>query len=128
MEEAWHCLVDSDLAGHYQDVELVGLTQLHKKWAYALRFVPKAGDPHIRYYDSESFLLVRMEMTQRFRSEENGPDKAYRVDTDFDDYRVSENLRLPRLLTTSSQRGSLEFRVESVKLNVSIDDSKFLGL
>ena len=79
--------------------------------------------------DSETFLLVRTEMAQRFRSEEKGPDKAYRVDVQVKDYRVTENLLFPWLLSANAGRSSVEFRVCSeLRTNVLVDDSKFVGM
>ncbi|MGA9472312.1 MAG: hypothetical protein WBV36_07605 [Terriglobales bacterium] len=128
MEEALYCWFESDSEGRQEGIELVGLTDLKKKWAYALRFAPNPATSHVNYYDSETFLLVRTEMAQRFRSEENGPDKAYRVDVEFKDYRVTENLRFPWLLSANAGRGNVEFRVTKIRENVSVDDSKFAGM
>lgn len=128
MEGAWYCWFESDFEARHEGIELVGLTDLQKKWAYALRFVPTPGDPHVNYYDSDTFLLVRTEMAQRFRSEEKGPDKAYRVAVEFKDYRVTENLLFPWLLTANAARSSVEFRVTKVRTNVLVDDSKFVGM
>jgi zinc protease len=126
MEQVWRCFLDSDLAS-YQDVQLAGLAEINRKWAYALRFVPKSGDPQLRYYDSVSFLLTRLETVENFRTEKNGPPKAYIIDTDFEDYQTADNLHLPRQFTSSNGKNSLQFQVESVRINVLIDDSQFSG-
>jgi hypothetical protein len=128
MEEAWYCWFESDFEGRHEGIDLVGLTDLQKKWAYALRFVRTPTDSHVNYYDSETFLLVRTEMAQRFRSDENGPDKAYRVDVEFKDYRITENLLFPWLLSANAGRSNVEFRVTKIRTNVLVDDSKFVGM
>ena len=49
MEEAWYCWFESDFEGRHEGIELVGLTDLQKKWAYALRFAPTPPDSHVNY-------------------------------------------------------------------------------
>jgi hypothetical protein len=124
--DAWRCLFESDFAP-YTSADVAGITELHKKWTFIVRLVPKAGEPQLRYYDSESFLLVRADLIQKFRDRLDGPDKSYRVETDFEDYRSVDNLRLPHRLDAFSGSFGLEFRVISIRPNVVVADSKFVG-
>lgn len=126
LEEAWLSLIESDLTP-YKEIKLVGLAEIYKKWTYAVRFEPKAGDPTVRYFDSQTFLLTRIETVEKFRTEKEGPLKAYIIDTDFENYETADNLRLPRMLTSSSTNRDVEFRVRSIRANASVDDSKFVG-
>jgi hypothetical protein len=126
LEEAWLSLIESNWV-LYKEIKVVGLAEIYKKWTYALRFEPKAGDPTVRYYDSQTFLLARIETVEKFRTEKDGPLKAYIIDTDFENYETADNLRLPRMLTSSSTNREVEFRVQSMRANVSVDDSKFAG-
>lgn len=124
MEEAWRHLIEQNVEG-YHSVTLISLAQVHGKWAYALRFVPLKGDSHIRYYDAETFLISQMEMAQRLKSTDGGPDGAYKVYTEFEDYRATDGLRVPRLVTGTSEQGSLQFRIQKIRTNVPVDDSSF---
>jgi hypothetical protein len=121
---AWRHLIEPNVDG-YLSVTLTGLAQIQGKWAYALRFVPLKGDSHIRYYDAESFLVTQIEMVQRLKSTDGGADSGYKVYVEFEDYRPTDGLRFPRLLTGASEQGNLEFRVTSVRTNVPVDDSTF---
>jgi hypothetical protein len=124
LEEAWSALLESD-STPYREIKLVGLAEIDKKWTYALRFEPKTGDPTVRYYDSQTFLLTRIETVEKFRTEKDGPMKAYIIDTDFQNYEAADDLHLPHLLISSTTNRDLEFHVHSIKVNVPIDDSKF---
>jgi hypothetical protein len=124
MEESWRHLIETSIEG-YLSVTLSGLAQLHGKWAYAVRFVPLKGDSHLRYYDCETFLVTQMEMAQRLKATDGGADHAYKVYVEFEDYRATDDLRFPRLVTGESERGSLNFYVRNVRTNVPVDDALF---
>jgi len=124
MEESWRHLIETSIEG-YLSVTLSGLAQLHGKWAYAVRFVPLKGDSHLRYYDCETFLVTQMEMAQRLKATDGGADRAYKVYVEFEDYRPTDDLRFPRLVTGESERGSLNFYVRNVRTNVPVDDGLF---
>lgn len=71
--------------------------------------------------------MARIEIVEKFRTEKDGPLKAYIIDTDFENYEPAANVQIPRLLTASSTDRDLEFRLQDVKVNIPIDDSKFRG-
>jgi hypothetical protein len=68
-----------------------------------------------------------MEMAQRLKSTDGGPDGAYKVYTEFEDYRATDGLRFPRLVTGASEQGNLEFRIQKIRTNVPVEDSTFQG-
>lgn len=109
----------------YKKIELIGRAEVDKKWAYALRFTPKQGDPQVRYYDMENHLMVRMDQVQRFREARNGPEIAYAVVTHFHDYRQFGVLKLPHEIAVSRDIGDLTFELANVKTGVEIPDSAF---
>ncbi len=125
MVEAWQTLVQFQKINAYEEVDLVGLEEIDKGWAYAIRFVPKAGDPLLSHYDSDNFLLQRVQLVQRFRDEKDGPDRAYRIEVDYHDYRSTDNVTLPRWLAIAQGRDEVDFHVQSVRVNAPIDDAKF---
>lgn len=48
MAQTWRDLLESDYTS-YREIKLVGLAEINRKWAYALRFEPKAGDPTVGF-------------------------------------------------------------------------------
>src|ERR1051326_4596557 len=99
----------------YKKIELIGRAQVDKRWAYALRFTPSQGDPQVRYYDSENFLMVRMDQVQRFRESKNGREMAYAVVSYFRDYRPVGALKLPHQIAVSRDIGDLTFDLAKVR-------------
>ena len=109
----------------YKKVELIGRAQVDNRWTYAVRFTPKQGDPQVRYYDMDNFLLLRMDQVQRFRQAKNLPETAYAVVTYLRDYRQFGPLKLPQQIAVSRQLGDLTFELTSVKTGVEISDLEF---
>jgi hypothetical protein len=66
-----------------------------------------------------------MEMAQRLKATDGGADHAYKVYVEFEDYRATDDLRFPRLVTGESERGSLNFYVRNVRTNVPVDGGLF---
>jgi hypothetical protein len=125
LEANWLGLVESEFSQHYTRIELVGLSSVRGKWAYALRFTPKMGDAHLRYYDCESFLLVQMDLAQRIRLQKDGQEYAYKVETYYSDYRDSGGIKFPRRITATSSGGDVVLEVHKIRTNGIIADSVF---
>jgi hypothetical protein len=66
-----------------------------------------------------------MEMAQRLKSTDGGLDSAYKVYIEFGDYRASDGLRFPRLVTGVTEEGNLDFHVQNIRTNVPVEDSRF---
>jgi hypothetical protein len=109
---------------NYKNIELIGRAQVDRRWAYALRFTPQQGDPQVRYYDMENFLMVRMDQLQRYRMAKDLPEKAYAVVTYFRNYRQLGALRLPQQIVISHDP-ELVFEFTNVKYSEEIPDSAF---
>jgi hypothetical protein len=120
---AWQRLVQPE--DEYKAIDLVSLATIDNSWAYAIRLVSKRGDLQIGYYDSDTFLLKRMELEQRVRNKKNGSDKVYRVWAAYNDYQTSESLNVPRELEVFEGSNEIDFHVQSVRVNLPIDDAKF---
>ncbi len=125
LEENWLALTDSAFDQHYTRIELVGLAEIDGKWAYALRFTPKVGDPQLRYYDCQSFLMVRMDLAQRIRMQKDDPELAYKVETYYSDYRDSGGVKFPRQIKATSSDGNIVLNIHDVRTNQPIDDAVF---
>jgi len=124
-EADWLALTESEFKQHYTQIELLGLTTVDGQWAYALLFTPKVGDRQRRYYDCQSFLLVRMDLAQRRPTQKDGPQEAYEVDTYYSDYRDSGGIKFPRYIRATSPRGSLALDIHSLHTNRPVNDSIF---
>lgn len=125
VEQDWRSLLEWEFSREYSKIDLVGRTQVNKRWAFAVRFTPRHGDPCVRYYDEESFLMVRMDQVQRFRMSKSQPEVAYPVESYFRDYADHGGLKLPRLIAISRDVGELQFNVTKFEPNAAIDDSIF---
>lgn len=109
----------------YNKIELIGRAQVGKRWTYAVRFTPNQGDPQIRYYDMENFLMLRMDQVQRYQAAKGIPEVAYAVTTYFREYSLSGALVLPREIAVSRDVGDLIFTLDKVKAGAEIPDSEF---
>ena len=110
---------------NYEKVELIGRAEVDQRWALALRFTPHKGDSVMRYYDSESFLLVRMDQVERLRPTKDGPETARLVKSYFSDYKESGGLKLPRVIRISRPQGESALKLSKIETNVKIDGSVF---
>ena len=108
----------------YKSIELIGRAQVDKRWAYALRFTPRQGDPEVRYYDMENYLMVRMDQLVRYRKAKDLPEKPYAVVSYFRDYRQVGTLKLPQEIAISHDP-ELVFEFTHVKYGEEIPDSAF---
>lgn len=126
LEKSWFILLEWEFdQQHYTRIELVGLAEIEGRWAYALGFTPRLGDRQVRYFDSETFLLLRVDQAQRIRQEKNGPESAYKVETSYFDYRDSEGIKFPRRVEASASNGSVVFDVHQVHPNAPVDEVVF---
>lgn len=125
LEEDWLALTESEFEQHYTRIELLGLATVDRQWAYALLFTPKIGDRQRRYYDCQSFLLVRMDSAQRTRTKRDGVEHAYEVETYYSDYRNFGGIKFPEHIEAKSPAGSLVLELNSLHINRPVNDSVF---
>lgn len=125
IEQDMHSLLEWDYGRGYEKVEVIGRAEINKRWAVGVRFIPHEGDPVMRFYDSETFLLVRMDQVERFRRTKDGPENARIVQSYFSDYKESGGLMLPRAMRISRPQVEFELKIAKFEPNVKIDDSVF---
>jgi len=125
MAQDWMALAQPYNEQLYKGVEVVGRSKVQGKPAFAVRFQFKSGDVQVRYYDCDSFLLVGLDQVVLFRDQINGPDRAYRVETDFFKYKTFGRLNFPTLLEFQTSAQTLDVEVETIKTNATISDSEF---
>jgi hypothetical protein len=106
-------------------VELLGRTQVDGRCALGLSFTPPRGYRVMRFYDCETFLLVRMDQVERIRRFKDGPEIEQVVRSYFTDYEESFGLKLPRVIRISRPQGESELKLSNIQVNVKIDDSVF---
>jgi len=106
-------------------VELLGRTEVDGRCALGLSFTPARGYRVMRYYDCETFLLVRMDQVEHIRRFKDGPQTEQVVQSYFTDYKESFGLKLPRLIRISRPQGESELKLSEIEMNVKIDDSVF---
>jgi hypothetical protein len=79
----------------------------------------------MRFYDCETFLLVRMDQVERIRRFKDGPETEQVVRSYFSDYKASFGLKLPHVIRISRPQGDSELKLSTIEANVKIDDSVF---
>jgi hypothetical protein len=129
LEEAWLALGEWDFNQRYSQIRLVGRSDVDGKPAYALLFTPREGDPDIRYFDAETFLLVRMDQVGRFRLKQDGPETKTKIESYYSDYKDTGGIKFPRLMVAIGNpqvpKNKIEFVVSGLKVNSTVDDAVF---
>jgi hypothetical protein len=124
VENDWLSLLETDFKERYSRIDLVGLTMVAKHMAYAVRFTPKAGDPEVRYYDRETFYMVRLDQVQRFKANKDERELAYTIESYFPEYRNVGGISLPKVILVSRDIGNLIFDNSQIKIE-EIPESVF---
>jgi hypothetical protein len=129
LDEAWVALSEWDFNKRYSQIKLVGRSDVGGKPAYALLFTPREGDPQIRYFDTETFLLVRMDQVGRFRPKKDAPETRTKIESYYSDYAETSGIRFPHLIRAignpSVPKDQISFAVFDLKVNNTIDDAIF---
>jgi outer membrane lipoprotein-sorting protein len=104
----------------YKKAEVIGKEKLNGRDAWGVRLTPATGAPVTRYYDAETFLLVR----QVGRSET--PQGPLDVRVDFADYRdAGGGIQAPFMMRQSTPVGEFLIQMTEIRNNVDIDDTVF---
>jgi hypothetical protein len=103
----------------YARAELKGKQKLGEREVYVVQLTPREGKPITRYYDAESFLLVRAD------AEQPTMQGMTVVETRFSDYRDVGGRKLPFTITQLIPDGELIVRITEVQENVEIPDALF---
>jgi hypothetical protein len=103
----------------FEKAELVGKQKVGEQDAYVVRLTPSVGKPVTRYYDAQTFLLLRTDETAE------GEMGTMTQEVYTSDYREIDGVKVPFLLKQHSSFADLVFTITEVKNNVDISDSKF---
>jgi hypothetical protein len=118
--------IDADLhlATHlkqiFSELKVRGTEKIGDREAYLVVGEREGKPPVHLYFDEQSGLLVRME---RF-----GETALGRMPTEIDyaDYRDADGVKIPFQWTLARPGGRFTIRVSEVKVNVPVDDAKFV--
>jgi hypothetical protein len=124
VEDDWRKLLQWDFSRDH-NIELIGVGEVDKRLAYGLRFTPKKGGPFVCFYDRETFLLVRIDRIDWFRTSRNQEATAHKVESIFRDYRVVGGIKLPFVIAIPRTEGDVVFEMSKVKAGEPVKDSVF---
>jgi hypothetical protein len=125
VEQDLYSLLEWDFAHSYRQMEVTATTRIANRPAYVVKFMTRSGDLLVRYYDTRTFLLLRMDQTQRAQGGKDQPGSAYLRETYFSDYRDYGLLKLPHTITIRGSLTNLVFTIGKAKLNAKVSDSAF---
>lgn len=104
----------------YPKAELTGEDSIGDRKVYVVRLTSAKGKPLTRYYDKETFLLLR-ETGSR-----DTPQGPMNIKADFSDYREVGGIKAPFVIKQSLPVGEIVLKISEMRNNVEIDDAKFL--
>jgi Photosynthetic reaction centre cytochrome C subunit len=110
------------LRGNYVKAETTKMDQINDHQAYVVTATRTDGKRERLYFDAENNLLLRR------ISNTNTVIGVIQEETDYEDYREIEGVKLPttiRVATVDSLNPTSTRKLESIELNVPIDDAKF---
>ena len=111
---------DIELARIYPKMVLMGTEKVGARDAYVIEATPAdGGAPSKFYFDTESGLLVRLDMTSE-TPQGKIPTQSY-----FEDYRVVDGVKVAFIGRTSLGTTSLITTLTEVRHNVPVDAAKF---
>jgi hypothetical protein len=125
VESDWRILLRWDFCCGY-NIELIGMGEVDKRLAYGLRFTSKrGGDPFVCFYDRETFLLVRIDRIDPFRTGPTQVETVHKVESIFRDYREQGGIKLPFVIAIPRSEGDVVFEVSKIKTGEPVKDSVF---
>ncbi|HOK54587.1 MAG TPA: hypothetical protein PLP86_11440 [Armatimonadota bacterium] len=117
---------------YYKNLELVGTKEINGRSAYEVQFTPKdiksadgktetpgLSKPVTQYYDKETFMLLRMDMTME------SPQGTQSVQVYPSDWRVVDGVKVPFVTKTITSVGDMVTKIVEFKTNPELDDSLF---
>lgn len=103
----------------YRKVELVGKDKVGERETYVVRLTPLEGKPLTRYYDAQTFLLLRQDLVQ---DTSQGPMAVTAI---MSDYRDVNGIKAPFRIEQQLPVGKVIIKMVEVQNNVEIADAVF---
>ena len=104
----------------YQKTEVKGIEKVGDKEAYVVTATPTGLDPQTFYFDKQTGLLLREDLTA-VSPEGKVPTKNF-----YDDYREVDGVKIPYKMRTVLPQFELLMTVTEVKNGVKIDENLFV--
>ena len=108
---------------HWRDVfksaETVGSETVGGKDCYKVVVTPKEGGPITRWYDKQSYLMVKSSMVAKSSMGD------LEADSSFSDYRKEGDLMVPHKVVAHAAGRELVMTVEKVEFNADLPKDKF---
>ncbi len=103
----------------YPKTEVTGKEKVGQREAWVVKLSPTTGNPMTQYFDAETFLLLRQNMTA------DTPQGSMDITSDFSDYRDVDGIKMPFQIKQAMPFGDMVIKLEELKHNVPIEDAKF---
>jgi hypothetical protein len=103
----------------YEKAELVGKEKVGDKDAYVVRLTPREGKPVTRYYDAQTFLLLRQDTVLE------GEMGTVTGENYYSDHRDVGGVKIAFQIKQKTPIGEAVIILTEIKHNVEIDDAKF---
>jgi len=103
----------------YDRIRLIGRSKHGFREVYLVEASPREGEPEMLYFDTDTGLLVRRDVT---RSTSHGP---VRAEIYFSDWHTVDGVKLPFKTTQIMSNQTFVFTLQQVKHNVPVDESIF---
>lgn len=103
----------------YPKITVKGKDKIGDKDVYVLVASPAEGSPETWYFDAASGLLSRMDI------ERESPQGKIAVQVFQENYKDVDGLKVPHTVRQESSAFTIIIKIDEVKHNVPIDDSKF---
>jgi hypothetical protein len=99
--------------------EVTGIESINNKDTYQVTLTSLSGKKSMQYYDIISGLLIRQVSTMETAQ------GSVTSTLDFDDYKDIEGIKMAHKWSQSTQMGTIELKLESLKLNSGLGDALF---
>jgi hypothetical protein len=103
----------------YSKIEALGIRKVEGKDAYAIRLTPTNGKPLVQYFDTQTNLMVRMDMISE------SPQGTLPIESYFSDYRTVDGMKIPFQMRQKVAATELLTTVTEIKNNLPVTDAKF---
>jgi len=103
----------------FEKVELVGTDKVGDRETIVVRLTPSVGQPITRYYDAQTFLLLREDSVYE------GPQGTIPGEEYPSEYREVDGVKIPFQSRAKLPMGEVMVKFAEAKTNVEIDDAKF---
>ena len=103
----------------FPKLEVKEKSKVGDREVYVLEATPAQGSPEKLYFDTQTHLLVRADI------EAEGPQGKTPFEIGFEDYKEVDGIKLAHTVSRSSPAMSFVIKLEEIRHNIPIEDTKF---